>query len=104
MSASTNQLVAKAKKLAAPAAAVAGLLFAVALVFNHTVAHAAGGAAAPMEESSVSSLVALDNAVEAVAARFTPAVVNVSVTSRANGDEAGYYVTMNPFVYTGGTA
>jgi serine protease Do len=40
-----------------------------------------------MDESSVSSLVALDNAVEAVAARVTPAVVNVSVTSRAHADE-----------------
>jgi serine protease Do len=100
MSASTSSLVAKAKKLAAPAAAVAALLFAVALVFNHTVAHAAGGAAigaaAPMDESSVSSLVALDNAVEAVAARVTPAVVNVSVTSRANGDEAGGEDNQNP--------
>jgi serine protease Do len=36
----------------------------------------------------VSSLVALDNAVEAVAARVTPAVVNVSVTSRAHSDDS----------------
>jgi hypothetical protein len=28
----------------------------------------------------------------------------VSLAINANGDEAGYYVTMNPFVYTGGTA
>ena len=41
--------------------------------------------------SSVSSLVSLDNAVEAVAARVTPAVVNVSVTSRGHeeADEDG---------------
>ena len=62
-------------------------------MFNHTVAHAASGAAigaaAPMDDSSVSSLVALDNAVEAVAARVTPAVVNVSVTSRGSGDNSG---------------
>jgi serine protease Do len=73
-----------------PVGAVAALLLAVALLFNHTVAHAAGaaiGAAAPMDDSSVSSLVALDNAVEAVAARVTPAVVNVSVTSSAHGEE-----------------
>ena len=37
----------------------------------------------------MSSLVALDNAVEAVAARVTPAVVNVSVTSRVSPDEQG---------------
>jgi len=41
-----------------------------------------------MDDNSVSSLVALDNAVEAVAARVTPAVVNVAVTSRASAQEA----------------
>jgi serine protease Do len=40
-----------------------------------------------MDDSSVSSLVALDNAVEAVAARVTPAVVNVSVTARASAEK-----------------
>jgi serine protease Do len=45
-------------------------------------AAAAGNGAVPMDDNSVSSLVALDNAVEAVAARVTPAVVNVSVTAR----------------------
>src|SRR6185503_18953423 len=44
--------------------------------------------AAPMDDNSVSSLVALDNAVESVAARVTPAVVNVSVTARVNGQDA----------------
>ena len=100
MSASTNQLVATAKRFAAPAAAVAALLFAIVFVFNHTVAHAAGGAgigaAAPMDDSSVSSLVALDNAVEAVAARVTPAVVNVSVTSRGSAEEVGDEDGQNP--------
>ena len=38
--------------------------------------------AAPLDDNSVSSLVALDSAVEAVAARVSPAVVNVAVTSR----------------------
>jgi periplasmic serine protease, Do/DeqQ family len=57
-------------------------------MFNRDVAHAAAvGAAAPIDDSSVSSLVALDNAVEAVAARVTPAVVNVSVTARATDDD-----------------
>jgi serine protease Do len=43
--------------------------------------------AAPLDDNSVSSLVALDNAVEAVAARVTPAVVNVSVTAKVTGDQ-----------------
>jgi serine protease Do len=42
-----------------------------------------------MDDNSVSSLVALDNAVEAVAARVTPAVVNVSVTARQSEQAEG---------------
>ena len=92
MSVTTNSLREKAKKLGAPAAAAASVLLGFALIVGHT-AHAAahiGGldAAAPMDDNSVSSLVALDNAVEAVAARVTPAVVNVSVTARVNAQDA----------------
>jgi serine protease Do len=86
MPATTNSLVAKAKRYAIPLGSVAALLLTVAFFFNHNVAHAAVGAAAPIDDNSVSSLVALDNAVEAVAARVTPAVVNVSVTSRGSND------------------
>lgn len=93
MSVSTNSLVAKGKRIVVPLGAVAALLIAVTFAVNHNVAHAAGGAAigtaAPMDDSSVSSLVSLDNAVEAVAARVTPAVVNVSVTSRPSAEETG---------------
>ena len=87
MTASTNSLVVKAKRAAVPVGAVAAVL-ALGFAFNHGVAHAAIGAAAPMDESSVSSLTALDNAVEAVAARVTPAVVNVSVTLRGHSDDS----------------
>ena len=92
MSAATNSLRAKAKRFGAPAAAAASVLLGFGLLVGHT-AHAAahlGGldAAVPMDDNSVSSLVALDNAVEAVAARVTPAVVNVSVTARVNGQDA----------------
>lgn len=93
MSVSTNSLVAKARKVIVPLGAAAALLIAVTFAVNHNVAHAASGAAigtaAPMDDSSVSSLVSLDNAVEAVAARVTPAVVNVSVTSRPSAEETG---------------
>jgi serine protease Do len=71
--------------------AAAAVLLAGSFLIGHT-AHAAnvallsGGAA--MDDNSVSSLVALDNAVEAVAARVTPAVVNVSVTARVSGQDA----------------
>src|SRR5271166_6951537 len=82
----TNSLVAKAKKLVVPAGILATLLFVIAFFFDHNKAMAA--AAGPLDDSSVSSLVSLDNAVEAVAARVTPAVVNVAVTSRvSSGDQ-----------------
>ncbi len=104
MTVTTNSLVAKLKKFGAPAGAAAAVLLGGAFLIGHT-AHAASNGSAPsgaaalsggaaMEDSSVSSLVALDNAVEAVAARVTPAVVNVAVTSRvsaqdADGDDGG---------------
>lgn len=49
------------------------------------------GNAAPIDEGSVSSLLSLDKAIETVAARVTPAVVNVQVTSRVKqtADEGG---------------
>lgn len=72
---------------------VAGTMVALALAGVLAVqAHAAEGGiqpAAPLDEPSVSALTALDNAVEAVAARVTPAVVNVAVTSRAKAEEQG---------------
>ncbi|MFZ0338644.1 MAG: Do family serine endopeptidase [Terracidiphilus sp.] len=85
MTITTNSLIARAKRLAVPAGILATLLFVFAFVIDHNKAMAA--ASGPLDESSVSSLVALDNAVEAVAARVTPAVVNVEVTSRVSPDE-----------------
>ncbi|MBV8205665.1 MAG: Do family serine endopeptidase [Acidobacteria bacterium] len=40
------------------------------------------GTASPIDESSVSSLLSLDKAMEALASRVTPAVVNIAVTAR----------------------
>ena len=82
----TNFLIAKAKSLAVPAGILASLLFVAAFLLDHSKAHAAAG---PLDDSSVSALTALDNAVETVAARVTPAVVNVSVTSRVAPDDQG---------------
>jgi serine protease Do len=45
-------------------------------------------AAAPMDDSTIEPLLSLDRAMEALAARVTPAVVNVNVTSRVNQREA----------------
>jgi serine protease Do len=91
MSETTNSLISKARKFGAPAAAAASVVLGFAFLVGHT-AHASahlGGldGAAPMDDNSVSSLVSLDNAVEAVAARVTPAVVNVAVTARVNAQD-----------------
>jgi serine protease Do len=88
--ASTNSLVTKARRFVAPAGVVAALGLALTIFAAHPAVHAAaaGNGATPMDDNSVSSLVALDNAVEAVAARVTPAVVNVSVTARQS-EQAG---------------
>ena len=111
MTAATNSLVTKAKKFGEPIGAAAAVLLGGAMSIGHTAQAASNGAApsgaaaasgaamlsggAPMDDNSVSSLVALDNAVEAVAARVTPAVVNVAVTARvsaqdADGDDDGH--------------
>src|SRR3984957_8130728 len=49
----------------------------------------AAPAAAPLDIDSVSSLLALDKAMETLAARVTPAVVNVTVTSRTKAEANG---------------
>ena len=89
MSSTTKSLVAKAKRLAVPAGVLSTVLFALAFAFDYNRAHAAAAAAGPMDDSSVSALTALDNAVEAVAARVTPAVVNVAVTAKVTSGGEG---------------
>ena len=49
----------------------------------------AAPAAAPLDVDSVSSLLALDKAMETLAARVTPAVVNVTLTSRTKAEANG---------------
>jgi serine protease Do len=49
----------------------------------------AAPAAAPLDDSSVSAITALDHAMESVAAHVTPAVVNVTVASRAKQQANG---------------
>ncbi len=90
MSATTNQLVDKLKRNAVRIGAPVALALAVGVgataISYHNNVHAASFSAAPLDDNSVSSLVALDNAVESVAARVTPAVVNIAVTSKSTGD------------------
>ena len=59
-------------------------------IFKPAAASAASmsPAAAPLDDSSVSAISALDHAMETLAARVTPAVVNVTVTSRVKQQQS----------------
>ncbi len=57
---------------------------------RYATAAAAPAAAAPaLDDNSVAALLTLDRAMETLAARVTPAVVNVTVVSKANQQSAG---------------
>lgn len=84
MSVTTNQLVVTSKKLAAPAAVVAAFALGAAMF----VGHGSVRAASAMDDNSIAALSSLDHAMEAVASRVTPAVVNVAVTSRGSSEFA----------------
>lgn len=49
----------------------------------------AAPAAAPLDDNSVAALLTLDRAMETLAAHVTPAVVNVTVTSKPNAQQSG---------------
>lgn len=87
MSATTNQLVSRAKKFVLPAVLASTVAVGAVAVVNHTGVHAAAVTAAPLDDSSVASLTSLDHAMEALAARVTPAVVNIAVTSTPSAEE-----------------
>ncbi len=60
--------------------------------FNFTKsakAAVAAPAAGPLDDNSVGALLTLDRAMETLAARVTPAVVNVTVVSKANAQQSG---------------
>ena len=89
MSDVTNHLVGEKSKrrLSLGAGAVLTTALAVSVLFHESAGHAAN-VQNPLDDNSVSALTALDHAVESVAARVEPAVVNVQVTSRGNEEEA----------------
>ena len=71
------------RRMAIPAIVAGALITAGAWTFART-AMAAAPAAGPMDESAVSPLLSLDQAMEALTARVRPAVVNVNVTAKVN--------------------
>src|ERR1700678_6730 len=82
MKEATNHLVAPAKMLAASAALVGAFALGASFFVGHGNVHAASA----IDDNSVEALTSLDHAMEAVAARVTPAVVNVAVTSRGTDE------------------
>ena len=84
MSPTTNQLVALAKKLTVPATVVGAFALGAAIF----VGHGSVRAASAMDDNSLAALTSLDHAMEAVATKVTPAVVNVAVTSRGSSEFA----------------
>src|SRR5215831_15733921 len=74
------------KRLAAPLIAAAMVLsFTTYEVAKPALAKAASAAptAAPLDDNSVGALLSLDHAMETLAAKVTPAIVNVAVTSKS---------------------
>jgi serine protease Do len=76
------------RRLAVSAMAVAMLASFITYETVRPVHAAVSPAAAPLDASSVSPLLSLDQAMETLAARVTPAIVNVAVTSKTKPDLA----------------
>src|SRR3954467_13206923 len=80
-----------ARRLIAPTVALATIAsFGVYEIAKPAVAKAAvvAPAPAPLDDNSVSALLSLDNAMETLAAKVTPATVNITVTSKTKVDLA----------------
>jgi serine protease Do len=85
----TNLLRAQVKRFTAPLLALTLLLFTAAFVVVHQQVNAAmAPSTAPLTDDSISPLVSLDQAVEAVASKVTPSVVNIAVTSHVHQQDA----------------
>jgi serine protease Do len=88
-----NNWIQKARKILGRRLAVSVIALATltSLVTYETVKPvkakaAVAPAAAPLDDNSVSPLLSLDKAMETLAARVTPAIVNVAVTAKSKAD------------------
>ena len=90
----TNRLVSTLSKrprtfYAAAVSSAAALSLAGTMLFQHeTRVHAASMAPAPLADSSVAPLLSLDQAVENVAQRVSPSVVNIAVSAHPTAQNA----------------
>jgi serine protease Do len=76
------------RRLLVAVVALAAIVSLASYEFAHA-ARAAGvaPAAAPLDDNSVAAILSLDQAMETLAARVTPAVVNVTVTSKGTAEK-----------------
>src|SRR5271170_6627229 len=78
------------RRLLVAAVAVVSVASLASYEFAHAARAAAPApAAAPLDDNSVAALLTLDRAMETLAARVTPAVVNVTVTSKPSVQQSG---------------
>ena len=93
MSVLTDPLIASAKRYILPAVVSASVALGALGIENHlTGVHAAasmaaGTAASPIDDHSVAALTSLDQAMESLAARVEPSVVNIAVTSMPSAED-----------------
>ncbi len=87
MPTSTKSLVISTARYVAPALVSAAVALGAASVITHNNVHASAVTASPLDDRSVAALASLDQAMESLAARVTPAVVNIAVTSTPSDEE-----------------
>jgi len=92
----TNLLVSK-KKIILSTVCLITLVSALSFWGGRSRVRAAQAPAAALDDASVAPLLAFDHAVEAVAARVNPAIVNVAVTARDNEVDAQEQDPNSPF-------
>ena len=84
----TNKIVDNARRAVVPASISAAVALTAVLIFNSNGVHASSAAAMPIDDRNVTALTSLDQAMETVTSRVTPAIVNVAVTSRGGEHES----------------
>ena len=87
MSVSTNSVVDKRELYIVPSGVASVVALGAVLAFNANGVHAAAASASALDDHNVSALTSLDQAMESVASRVTPAVVNIAVTSTPSAEE-----------------
>ncbi len=89
MAVPTKLIVSGVRRYAAPAVLSTAVAVGAVTLVNYRDVHASAVTAAPLDDHSVEALMSLDQAMETLAARVNPAVVNIAVTSTPNAEEAG---------------